>query len=140
MKSIDFRCPAPNCYETRKAKNLLWNLLLQFKAEMLNVIREYSTHFSHEQTNTQLHLLQTGCQLVDVRSGVLWFILPKEMSAVCRSTEIDKNYFGGINSKAASEHSFSIMHFCKAWLQSTIGQSRLNWSMIWHVRKDKTDV
>lgn len=125
----------------RKARKLftLWKLQSQFKAEMLHVVRAYSTHFSHEQPNTQLHLLQTGCQLVDVRSGVLWLTLPKEMSAVCWKKEVDKNYFAGINSKAESEHSFSIMHFCKTWLQSTIGQSRLNWSMIWHVHKDKTD-
>lgn len=63
--------------------------------------------------------------------------LPKEMSAVCWSREVDKNYFDGIKSKAVSEHSFSVLHFCKTWLSSTIGQSRLNWGMIWHVHKEK---
>lgn len=105
----------------------------------LHVVWVHSTHFIHDQLNTQLHLLQTRCQLVDVRSGTLWLILPKEMSAVCWNREVDKNYFGGINSKAVSEHSFNILHFCKTWLWSTIGQSRLNWSMIWHIHKDKTD-
>ena len=40
---------------------------------------------------------------------------------------------------ATSERSFSALRRLKTWLRSTISECRLNWSMILHIHKDKTD-
>lgn len=40
---------------------------------------------------------------------------------------------------ATSERSFSALHRLKTWLHSTTTQSRLNWYMLLHIHKEKTD-
>ena len=40
---------------------------------------------------------------------------------------------------AVSERSFSALCRLKSWLRTTTSQVRLNWCMILHVHKDKTD-
>ena len=43
------------------------------------------------------------------------------------------------STNAVSERSFSVMRRIKTYLRSTMGQSRLNATMILHVHKEKTD-
>ena len=40
---------------------------------------------------------------------------------------------------AVSEQSFSALRRLKTWLRSTTNQARLNWSMILHIHKERTD-
>ena len=109
-----------------------------------DVLTFYGSDFHpSDRLKTQLHLLHTGSDksLTDLESIITYL---KTLD------KVEREYFSEVvkvvklilvmpATNAVSERSFSALRRLKSWLRTTTCQARLNWCMILHVHKDKTD-
>ena len=112
------------------------------RSEVVNeMVQFYGDDFNHkDHLEAQLAQLHAGSEkALDDVQAVLEYL--QSMSSAERDyyCEVIKLVKLMPATNATSERSFSALHRLKTWLRSTTGQARLNWSMILHVHKDKTD-
>ena len=91
----------------------------------------------------QLHALHTSSAspLVDL-DAVITYLKTRnsvEKEFYCEVIKVAKLILVMPATNAVSERSFSGLRRLKTWLRMTMGQARLNWCLILHVHKDKTD-
>ena len=129
----------------QKLETVVTSLQQPQQSEALKeIVNFYGDDFSHpDRLQTQLTLLHAGTEqpLTDVRSLVVYL---KSLSSAERQffsevIKVVKLILVMPATNATSERSFSALRRLKTWLRSTISECRLNWSMILHIHKDKTD-
>ena len=115
------------------------------RSEVVNeVVQFYGDDFNHkDHLEAQLAQLHAGSEkaLDDVQAVLeyLQSMLSAERDYYCEVIKLVKLILVMPATNATSERSFSALRRLKTWLRSTTGQARLNWSMILHVHRDKTD-
>ena len=110
---------------------------------MKEVVTFYGTDFSHiDRLETQLTLLHTNINsptdLLSVFS-YLKTLSSAEKTFYTEVIKVAKLILVMPATNATSESSFSALRRLKTWLRSTTTQSRLNWCMLLHIHKEKTD-
>ena len=114
-------------------------------SKVLNeVVQFYADDFNHkDHLEAQLVQLHAGSEnnLNDVQTVTeyLQSLSATERDYYCEVVKLVKLILVMPATNATSERSFSALRRLKTWLQSTTSQARLNWSMILHVHKDRTD-
>jgi hypothetical protein len=153
FEAIDFVVAAINNRFQQKGFNMLRKLEAavttveqRHPSETVKEIVEfYGADFSNtDRLQSQLTLLHTSTEdsLMDLQSITTYL---KSLSSA------EKIFFSEVikavklilvmpATNAVSERSFSALRRLKTWLRTTTAQSRLNWCMILHIHKDKTDV
>ena len=112
--------------------------------ERSEVVQFYGDNFNHkDHLEAQLVQLHTGSEkaLDDVQAVTeyLQSLSTTEKDYYCDVVKLVKLILVMPATNATSERSFSALRRLKTWLRSTTCQARLNWSMILHVHKDRTD-
>ncbi len=92
---------------------------------------------------TQLTLLHANStQLEDIQSIIAY---------LQTLTSVQKEFYSEVikivklilvmpATNAVSERSFSALRRLKTWLRTTMTQARLNWCMVLHIHKERTDI
>ena len=108
------------------------------------IIEFYGSDFdSADRRTTQLRILTSS-------SGIERLNLQSIITYIKTLTHEQKEYFSEVAkilkliplipaTNATSERSFSALRRLKTWLCTTMSQQRVNWCMILHVHKDRTD-
>ena len=116
---------------------------LQESEVVKEVMKFYGADFSHpDRLETQLTLLHTSLESPTDLMSIITYL--KSLSSV------EKHFFTEVikvvklilvmpATNATSERSFSALRRLKTWLRTTTTQSRLNWCMLLHIHKEKTD-
>ena len=128
-----------------KLETVLTNIKQPQHPEMVkDVLTFYGSDFHQsDRLKTQLHLLHTGSDksLTDLESIITYLKTLDKVERECFSevVKVVKLILVMPATNAVSERSFSALRRLKSWLRTTTCQARLNWCMILHVHKDKTD-
>ncbi len=114
------------------------------QSEAIKVITSfYGTDLNYERLQTQLHALHTcsGSPLTDVDAVITYlkYRSSAEKEYYCEVIKVVKLILVMPATNAVSERSFSALRRLKTWLRTTTNQARLNWCLMLHVHKDKTD-
>ena len=108
------------------------------------IIEFYGSDFdSADRLTTQLRILtsSSGIERLNLQSIIMY---------IKTLTHEQKEYFSEVikilklillipATNATSERSFSALRWLKTWLRTTMSQQRVNWCMILHEHKDRTD-
>ncbi|KAI6646956.1 Zinc finger MYM-type protein 1-like [Oopsacas minuta] len=108
-----------------------------------SIIAFYGDDFTHaDRLQTQLKLLHcSGAALTDLPSIIIYLksLNSTEKSFFSEVIKIVKLILVMPATNATSERSFSALRRLKTWLRTTTCQARLNWCLLLHVHKQRTD-
>ncbi|KAI6658762.1 hypothetical protein LOD99_15087 [Oopsacas minuta] len=108
-----------------------------------SIIAFYGDNFTHaDRLHTQLKLLHcSGAALTDLPSIIIYLksLNSTEKSFFSEVIKIVKLILVMPATNATSERSFSALRRLKSWLRTTTCQARLNWCLLLHVHKQRTD-
>ena len=150
FRAIDLSVEAIKVRFDQKGFQMLKKLEVMLTNETLqcsNVIKDVMTFYGNDFDNavrveTQLSLMHSsGTSMADLKSIITYL---KSLSNIEKAfysevVKIVKLILAMPATNATSERSFSALRRLKTWLRATSSQARLNWCMILHVHKDRTD-
>ena len=111
------------------------------RSEVVNeVVQFYGDDFNHKKHNLFNFILGVKkLWMMWAITEYLQSLSTTEKDYYCEVIKLVKLILVMPATNTTSERSFSALRRLKTWLQSTTCQARLNWSMILHVHKDRTD-
>ena len=133
-----------------KLYSLLEQLILKaakgelFDEELVSVLKEFQGDFDETDLTSQLQTFSANFPKEEpiTFSSIVQYLpqlSPGMKGLLCQVIRLSKLILVSAATNATSERSFSAMRRAKSYLQSTMGQTRLNNIMILHVHKDQTD-
>lgn len=141
--AIDNRFQQKGFDMLQKLETILTTQQCQGSETVKEVIDFYGADFSHpDRLETQLTLLHTNLKLPTDLFSVFSYLKSLSSAEKLFYTEVMKVVKLILvmpATNATSERSFSALRRLKTWLRSTTTQSRLNWCMLLHIHKEKTD-
>ena len=147
-----------NCIEERfeqqdyQTYSLLEQLLLKaansesYNEELSDVLAFYCGDFDENRLKSQLQTFSSNFPKIEMEDVTFCDIIiylqklsPGMKSLLSQVIRLAKLILVSAATNATSERSFSAMRRAKSYLQSTMGQMRLNNIMVLHVHKERTD-
>lgn len=147
VSTIESRFEQRGFQMLKKLETLLTTVDSSLRSELLKeVVEFYHSDFGNENlVQTQLTLLHANSteesSLEDLQSVITYLetLTSVQKEFYSEVIKIVKLILVMPATNAVSERSFSALRRLKTWLRTTMTQTRLNWCMVLHIHKERTD-